>query len=511
MAVKTTTPGTVYLVGAGPGNPGLVTLRAKALIESCDVLVYDYLANPALIRWTRSDCEQIYVGKRPNLHAIPQEEIESILIDRASAGKNVVRLKGGDPFVFGRGGEEATQLIAAGLRFEIVPGVTAALGAASSLGLPLTHRDRASSVCFLTGHEDPEKHTMRVDFRRAAQSADTLCIYMGMGKLAYITDELMAGGLPADTPVALVQWATLATQKSLLSTLGQIADAKDKAGLGSPAVIIVGQCARYAESLAWFENRPLFGRRIAVTRNREGSRELSSRLQALGADTLELPLIEVTEAPDTPETDQVLSILHSYQWILFTSPNGVRHFFDKFFRRFEDLRDFGGMRIACIGDSTAREVRQQRLSVDYIPDKATAEDLAEGLLRHESLEHQNVLAITGNRNRDALPTILEKGMAIVDTLSVYQTDLNDLGSLPDAERFRTQGAHAITFTSASAVESFAAQAAKLQLGPQAHRPKTFSIGPLTSKAMKAKGIPVDAEASPHNLDGLIASLLATDS
>lgn len=499
-------PGKVYLVGAGPGDLGLLTVKAKALIESCDVLIYDYLANPALTAFTKPDCELIFVGKRPNLHAIPQDEIEDILVEKARAGKSVVRLKGGDPFIFGRGGEEAARLVADGLRFELVPGVTAALGSAAYAGLPLTHRDYASSVCFLTGHENPEKHSPRVDFKKAAQAADTLCIYMGMGQLPRIAAELIEGGRAKDTSVAVIQWATLPRQRSLVSTLETVAKAVEDAKLGAPAVVVVGEVGKHAEGLAWFESRPLFGKRVVVTRNRERAGELSSRLTALGADVLELPLIEVNEAPDLNETDGVLHGLHMYQWIVFTSANGVRFFFDKFFRRFEDLRDFGGMRIACIGKSTATAIKAQRLQVDFIPEKSTAEDLAEGLLRSESLEHQNVLVVTGNRNRDALVKSLEAGLAIVDILPVYRTELRDLSEDPAAESFRAYGANVLTFTSTSAVESFTAQARSLQLADGADRPKVVSIGPQTSAAMKAKGIPVDAEAKTHDIDGLVKAI-----
>lgn len=499
--------GTVYLVGAGPGDLGLVTLRARELIESCDVLVYDYLTNPDLLAWTPPQCEHIYVGKRPNFHAIPQSEIEAILLQKAQDGLSVVRLKGGDPFIFGRGGEEAERLQAAGIPFEIIPGVTAALGSAACMGIPLTHRESASSVCFITGHEDPEKQAMRVDFKKFAGVADTLCIYMGMGNLECIAGELMADGLSPETPVAVVQWATLPKQRSIISTLQQVAADKETAGLKPPAVIIVGASVRSDAALSWFERRPLFGRRVVVTRNREQAGELSGRLRHLGAEVLELPLIEVAETADNEESANVLAELHSYRWIVFTSANGVRYFFNKFFRRFSDLRDFGGMRIACIGKSTARAVEAFRLQVDFVPPEAVAEALADGLLAEETLEHETILVITGNRNRRELVERLEAGKAIVDTLPVYETNLKNLSTWAPAESFREFGADAITFTSASTVDGFAAQAQNLQLQSGARRPRTVSIGPLTSGRMRAKGMPVDAEAKPHDLDGLVQAVV----
>lgn len=501
------TPGKVYLVGAGPGDPELVTLKARRLIEACDVLVYDYLSNPVIHAWTKPGCEMIYVGKRPNLHAIPQDEIEAVLVDRAKTGKMVVRLKGGDPFVFGRGGEEACSLQEDGVSFEIVPGVTAALGTAAYTGIPLTHRDHSSSISFLTGHEDPEKHLMHVDFEQFAKVGGTLCIYMGMGHISEIADKLMAGGLAAETPVAVVEWATLPRQRSLLATLGTVAVEKDKAGMKPPAVVIVGEVARYYEHINWFEQRPLFGKRVAVTRAREQAGELRRKLEAQGAEVLELPLIEIVEE-DSHETADVFAEIASYDWIVFTSPNGVRCFFKKFHRQFSDLRCIGGARIACIGKSTAREVERQHLAVDLVPETATAEHLADAMLESQSLDSVNILVITGNRNRDTLVRKLEDdGHAIVDLLPVYRNEPTDLSDEPGAKAFREKGADAIVFTSASTVENFVKQSGQLQMSEEAVRPKAISIGPITSEAMKAKGVPVDAEAKAQNLDALVDAVI----
>ena len=498
--------GKVYLVGAGPGNLGLVTLRAKELIETCDVLVYDYLANPELKQWTRSDCEHLYVGKRPNLHAIPQNEIESILVERAKEGKQVVRLKGGDPFVFGRGGEEACRLQEDGIEFEIVPGVTAAFGSAAFTGIPLTHREHSSSISFLTGHEDPDKHTMHVDFEKFAKVGGTLCIYMGMGHISDIADRLMAGGMAAETPVAVIEWATLPRQRSLLATLGTVAAAKDKAGLKPPAVVIVGDVAQYYARINWYESRPLFGKRVAVTRAREQAGELRSRLEAQGAEVVELPLIEIVEEV-AKESANVFEGIATYNWIVFTSPNGVRYFFKQFHEHFSDLRCLGGARIACIGKSTAKEIQRQHLAVDVMPDTAVAENLADAMLEAESLDSLNILVVTGNRNRDTLVRKLEEGRAIVDMLPVYRNEPTDLSEEPGAQSFREQGVDAVTFTSASTVENFVKQSKQLKLAANAQRPKAVSIGPITSEAMRAKGMPVDAEAKAQTLDSLVQAVI----
>lgn len=497
--------GKVYLVGAGPGDPGLVTVRAKELIERCDALVYDYLANPELLKWTKVGCEKIYVGKRPNLHAIPQEEIEKILVDRAKKGLSVVRLKGGDPFIFGRGGEEAETLQKDGVPYEIVPGVTAALATAAYAGIPLTHRDYSSSVAFLTGHEDPEKHEMHVRFEEFAKVGGTLCIYMGMGHLAEISERLMKAGLAKETPVAIVQWATTPKQRSLITTLAKAAADKDAAGLSSPAVVVIGEVAKLSEKIAWFEQKPMFGRRVVVTRSREQASDLSAALLEQGAEVLELPLIEISEDEES-SGEAYWDTLGSYRWIVFTSPNGVKHFFDKFHRRFDDLRCIGGARVACIGETTAKAVREQHIAVDLVPDEAVAESLAEALLREETLENETVLVVTGNRNRDILIEKLEEGRAIVDAFPVYRTELTDLSHQPAAERFREVGADVITFASSSAVDSFVQQAKNLQPGEGARRPKCVAIGPKTAERMRQLGLPVDRIAKEASIGGLVQAV-----
>jgi len=499
----------VYLVGAGPGDLGLVTVKARQLIASCDVVVYDYLVNPKILDWVKPGCECIDVGKRPNWHAIPQPEIEDILIERARQGLKVVRLKGGDPFVFGRGGEEAQRLQDHGLTYEIVPGVTAALGSAAYAGIPLTHREHSSSICFLTGHEDPEKHVMHVDFQHFAKTQGTLCIYMGMGHLDYIVSELIKGGRTVDTAVAVVQWATLAKQRSVVGTLDTIVEQVEHAGLSAPAVIIVGEVAQFKEVIGWHERRPLYGKRVAVTRNKEQAGKLSERLEALGAEVLELPLIEVSLDYDPGNLEDVFAEIATYEWIVFTSPNGVRYFFELFFQKFKDLRCLGLMRIACIGPATAKAVEAYHLEVDFIPETAVAEELVTAFLKEHDVENQNLLVITGNRNRDVLVKKLEEdGRAIVDTLRVYKTEPSHLADHPDARRFCAEGAHAITFTSASTVQSFVDQVQHLQMGDAAQRPKGISIGPITSEAMKVKGLPVDAQAREHTIDGLVAAVLS---
>ena len=500
--------GIVYLVGAGPGDLGLVTFRARELIAAADVLVYDYLVHPEMLAWCRADCEKVYVGKRPHLHALPQEEIEKLLVARARKGKHVVRLKGGDPLVFGRGGEEARRLAADKIPFEIVPGVTAALAAGAYAGIPLTQRNTSSALIFLTGHEDPEKHELQIDWRSyGALKNATLAIYMGMGHLRHILEELVAGGLAPNTPAAAVQWASLGRQRSVTGTAATLAGLVEQDKLGAPAIVFVGNVVRDHAAIDWFERLPLFGRRIVVTRTREQTSSLRARLETFGAEVLELPLIQVLKKIDPAICADVFAELASYDWLIFTSANGVRFFFDEFFLKFSDVRSLGFIRIACVGETTATALSALRLHADLAPATATAEALADELVATGSLDSAKVLVITGNLNRDTLVKKLEEARAIVDCLPVYQTEKSDLSADPAAENFRQHGADAILFASSSAVESFVAQAAVLKLAKDARRPFAGSIGPQTGEAMKKAGIPIDFSAKTPGLDALVEALL----
>lgn len=501
MALQTKTKsGIVYLVGAGPGDLGLITARARELIESADVLVYDYLANSKLLDWTQQTCEKIYVGKQSGRHSIPQDEIEAILVDRAQKGLSVVRLKGGDPFIFGRGGEEVEQLEQDQISFEIVPGVTAALAAAAYVGIPLTHRDYSSSITFLTGHENPEKQTLSIDFRAYGKATGTLCIYMGIGQLPRIIKELKAGGMSGDKPVAVIQWATLNFQRSLFSKVDSVVADVRKSELGAPAVIIIGEVVAGRSGKKWFEGRPLTGKRIVVTRAREQASELTALLEKAGAEVLELPFIKVELDFNAQQLGEILAGVAAYEWILFTSANGVRFFFELFYKAFDDIRCLGPMRIAAVGTATAREIEKHRLKVDLIPERANGDALADALIKNESIENIQMLVITGNQNREALVQRLEtEGQAIVDTLPLYKTTRTDLSQHPVAERFCEEGADAVLFTSSSTVKSFVEQSKALKLEPSAIKPVLGSIGPLTTRTLEECELPVGFESKQASL------------
>ena len=499
--------GIIYLVGAGPGDPGLLTLRGSELLARADVVVYDYLVNDRLLHWCSPQCEKIYVGKEPGFHSISQEEIHHILLQQAEMGKKVVRLKGGDPFVFGRGGEEISRLTKAGVKFEIVPGVTAALAAAAATGIPLTHREHSSAICFLTGHEDPKKERLHVRFSEFASPDSTLCLYMSIGHLGEIAADLIAGGRSPDTPTAVVQWAGAPYQKSILATLSTIANRVETARISHPAIVIVGSVANYYRHHGWFENRPLFGKRIVLTRAPSQNAEWTPRLEETGAQVLELPLISSAPSANLEIAKEVLAGLGSYEWILFTSANGVRYFFEIFLRVFDDLRSLGFSKIGVVGKATESALRAFHIRPELVSKVATGEGLAEELMKLGSIENLKILVVTGNRNRDTVVQRLESVWAMVDAFPVYETSLNDLSESREARVFREQGADVIVFASPSAVHAFKAQASALQLEEGARRPQACSIGPTTSQALQETGIGVTAEATEPNIDGVLRALL----
>lgn len=499
--------GLVHLVGAGPGDLGLVTFRAKELVSSADVLVYDYLVHPELVKWTKPGCEVFYVGKKAGCHTVPQEEIEALLVKHAQAGKRVVRLKGGDPYIFGRGGEEARTLAKAGVPFEVVPGVTAAIAAGAYAGIPLTFRNISTSLVLITGHEDPTKSESQVDWRGyGALKNSTLAIYMGMGRLEFILGELQAGGLDASTPAAVVQWASLGRQRSVKGTVADLAKRVTEAGLEAPAIIFVGEVVRDHEAIDWFEHLPLFGRRVAITRTRDQNSELREKLETLGAEVIELPLITISKQVEKQPFVEVLTELGSYDWIVFTSANGVRYFFEEFFKGFGDIRALGLLRFACIGRATAREIEKHHIRVECMPDTATGVSLADALIETGSLDSAKVIVVTGNLNRDKLVKKLEAARAIVDRLPLYKTEKTDLAEDPVADDFRQRGADAILFASSSAADSYHSQSASLRLVSGARKPLVGSIGEQTTDTLVEHGMTPDFKATKPSLDSLIEAL-----
>jgi len=500
--------GKVYLVGAGPGDPALVTIRAKALIGQCDVLIMDQLVNMELSTWVKPGCEVVLMGKgRAAMPSFTQSEIEEALVDRAKRGLEVVRLKGGDPFIYGRGGEEMEVLAEQFIPFEIVPGITAALAAASYTGIPLTHRSKSSSLVFLTGHEDPNKEESRIHMEEYVRFGGTLCIYMGMKNLDSLVSQLIEAGMDKETPVAVVQWATTPRQLTLRSPLGELSRRVKEKNIHSPAVIIIGEVAGADTRFSWFESKPLFGRRVLITRSRKQTGRLRDMLGDLGAEVVEIPLIEIRPTVNRQVLGEVFAEIATYEWIVFTSPNGVRYFFEYFWKAFKDIRSIGGARFAAIGEGTAREIEKQGLEVDLVPRESVAESLGEALVGSESLPSANVLVVTGNRNRDVLVDMLEEGEAIVDTLQVYETVKAKLEEIDDLASIREEGFDYVLFTSSSIVESYVENRHKLEGENARRKPVPVSMGPITSEALRKHDIPVDIEAEESSMQSLVDSLV----
>jgi uroporphyrinogen III methyltransferase/synthase len=493
--------GTVYLVGAGPGDPGLVTLRAKECIENADVIVYDHLANPEMIGWAREDAEIIYAGKEAGESQLNQQEINALLIEKARQGKQVVRLKGGDPFVFGRGAEEAEAIATQGIPFEIVPGITSAIAGPAYAGIPMTHRAHNSHVTFFTGHEDPTKAEGAIDYAALAKLGGTQVMLMGVERLGSIATEMLKQGVRSDLPVALVRAATTGQQETLTGTLSDIAQKAVANDFRAPAVAVFGEVVALRDELNWYEKRPLLGKRIVVTRTRKQASVLSNELRALGAHVIELPTIRIEPPSNLREFAELVQDAHMYDWIVFTSANGVEAFFEIFFKLYDDARELGGVRIAAIGPATAQRVRGFHLHVDLQPEEFVAEAVVREFKKQGSIENLRILLVRAEKARDTLPKELSAMGAIIDEAFAYRT-VPETRDTNGARRQLTQdGADLITFTSSSTVENF------LALGlPWPKGMRIASIGPITSKTVRDQGLKVDVEAHRHDIDGLVQAI-----
>ena len=481
---------TVYLVGAGPGDPGLLTVRAADLIARADVILHDRLIPPEALAGARSGAEVIYVGKEGGGPQMPQAEIDRLLVEHGRAGRLVVRLKGGDPFVFGRGGEEALACRAAGVDYEVVPGITAGVAAPAYAGIPVTHRELASGVAFVTGHEDPAKPDSALDWPALAAFPGTLVFYMGVRALPRIAERLMAGGRPAGEPVAVVERGTLPGQRTMVATLGDVAQRAAAAGVRAPAVTVVGPVAELRDSLAWLEARPLHGRTIAVTRARPQASALAARLRELGAEVVEAPAIRV--AP----VEAALPDLAGYDLVCVTSPNGAHELFARLAEAGLDARALAGRSVAAIGPGTARALGEHGIVPDVVPSRSVAEGLVDALA---DVPVSRALVVRGREGRDVLPDALRARGATVDMLVLYETVAEPLDPVTAAS---AGAADYVTFTSASTVRFFLAATGGLS------GPRLVSIGPATSAALREAGLAPDIEADPHTPDGLVAALLA---
>ena len=498
--------GTVHLVGAGPGDAGLLTLRGAELLGRADVVVYDALVNPDLLRLAPKTAEMIYGGKRSRDHSIPQEDLNQLLVAKAKEGKTVVRLKGGDPYIFGRGGEEAEELAEAGVPFEVVPGISSTVAAPNYAGIPLTHRDFCSTYQVITGHEDPTKPDSGLDWAQIARMPGTKVVLMGVERIRRIAAELVANGMAAKTPVAMVRWGTTGRQKTITGTLTTIADVVDAEKFTAPAVTIIGDVVSLRKKLNWFERRPLFGRRVVVTRTREQASQLSRQLAEQGAEVMEIPTIKVVPPEDRQPLVEAMGALGEYDWVVFTSPNGVTAFFEYFFKAFDDIRVIGRLRFAAVGPATAAKLKELHLAVDAMPEEYIASKVAAAIAKVDGVENLRILCLRAEVAGPDLVAKLEELGAIVDDVACYRTvpETDDITGA--AAKLVEEGADWVTFTSASTVENFHARFDLPALLKRFPSLKTLSIGPETSKALAALGLEPTAEAKPHNLDGMVKAL-----
>ncbi len=505
--------GTVYLVGAGPGDPGLLTLKGKTCLEKADIVIYDALANESLLNYLQPHAKRVYVGKKAGQHTMQQDDINALLVESARQYAHVVRLKGGDPFVFGRGGEEALVLAEHQIPFEIVPGVTAGIAVPAYSGIPVTHRDTATSVAFVTGHESPDKteEDAQVDWQHIARSCDTLVIYMGVKNLPYIVQELRTAGLPDDTPAAVICDGTYPAQRTLTGTLQTIVTQAQEQNVKPPAMIVVGQVVKLRASLTWFEQRPLFGQTVVVTRNADADARLTTLLEEQGAEVFHFPSIEIVERTPNPDLEQAMQQLADYDWLIFTSGNGVRIFFQQLLTANRDIRALHTLKIATIGKPTAEQLQTYHLHADFVPDQFTSEQFVAGMLAQRIGTHARILFPCSNLSNPQIAEQFRQAGAIIDVIPVYETRLStpEAKKLDELKRMIQHGQISwITFTSSSTVHNFVQLVGQEFLAEQREKIPAASIGPVTTATLEEYGIHPRVTASEHTYQGLSHAIIA---
>jgi uroporphyrinogen III methyltransferase/synthase len=496
----------VYLVGAGPGDPGLLTLRGAELLGRANVVIHDGLVNTELLRLAPKGAEIVFGGKHEKSRCVSQTELNSLLVTKAQEGKQVVRLKGGDPYVFARGGEEAEALFEAGIPFEVVPGVSSAEAVPNYAGIPLTHRRFCSSYTVITGHTDPASPECRIDWPAVSRPEGTLVVLMGLKHIRAISDKLIEHGKQASTPAAVIRWGTWGSQQVIEGTLATLADQVEQHRMEPPVVTVIGEVVRLRSRLNWLERRCLWGQRIVVTRSRDQASALSGPLRELGADVLEIPVVRTRPPHSLTPLREALAGLGSYDWLVFTSGNGVARFFEEFFKKYRDIRDLGAIQIAAVGPGTAARIRDYHLQIDVVPQEFTAAKIVEALAKFESVENLRFLLARAEKANPELPRMLEAKGGIVDDIACYRTEPEPSSESRDVVRLRQDGADWIVFTSGSTVERFHALFNLPELMQRFPRLKLATIGPETSKLLAAVGLSPALEANPHTIDGLVTAL-----
>jgi len=504
------TIGKVFLVGAGPGDPGLLTVRGRDVLAAADLVLYDGLANPLLLQITKGVCERTARTRDGVDRIVPQQEINNRLIDAALQGKQVVRLKGGDPYVFGRGSEEVAALEAAGIPFEVVPGITAATAAGEYAGFSFTHRDVASAVAFVTGHEDPSRQSSRLDYAALAKFPGTLVFYMGLGRIRIICEQLILAGKASTTPAAVICRASLPTQQTVTSTLAELPDVVDTAGLKPPSLIVVGECVSLRKSTSWFERRPLFGQSIGITRPENQCGDIAKKITQLSGQPVIMPLIEISDVDDSQLAilDETIERLDTFDWLVFTSINGVAAFFDRLWTTGRDVRSLAHLKIAAIGTSTAAAIEAFSLRPDIMPDSFRAEALAEAML---PLVHgKKVLWARASRGRDVLPSMLSEAGASVYEVVVYRNE--DVAAFPAAtvQLIRDDQLTWVGLSSPSIARQFAKLLEQHGIAINEISTKIAAISPVTAETARECGLPVAVEASVFTWEGIIAAIAQSD-
>ena len=495
----------VYLVGSGPGDPGLITVKGLECIKKADVIVYDYLVNAVLLKNARKDVELIYVGKKGNQHTMEQDDINQLLVDKAMENKIVTRLKGGDPYVFGRGGEEAIVLKENNILFEVVPGITAAIASPNYAGIPVTHRTCTSTFGLITGHEDPTKDQSDVDWEKLSTGLGTLTFYMGIKNLPNIVNQLVKHGRSADTPVAVIRWGTTTHQQTVVGTLSNIVEkAKD---IKPPAITIVGEVVNLRDQLNWFESRPLFGKTIIVTRSRDQASAFSEQLIELGANVLEYPTINITSPDDFGPLDRELDKLESTDWLIFTSVNGVDAFFNRIFELGRDVRDLKGVKICAIGPATRERIEGFHVTIDCQPPKYVAESVVEALKKVDEIKGKRFLMPRTDIARSYIPEELEKLGAEVSDIIAYKTVLATDGDNIVLDKLKDGEVDIVTFTSASTVKNFVKIIGEENLSAFKDNVQFASIGPITNESAEEMNIEISIKADEFTIPGLVQAIV----
>jgi len=498
--------GVVYLIGAGPGDPDLITVKGSECLRMADVVVYDKLVGESLLSLARNDAELIYVGKMRGYHTMSQGEINELLIEKAHKGLKVARLKGGDPFIFGRGGEEAMELSEAGVPFEVIPGVTSAIAVPTYAGIPLTHRDLSSTTCFITGHEDPTKKGSNINWDSLAQSSGTLVFLMGIGNLGRITSRLIHGGKPSDTPAAVIGSGTTSQQITTTGTLATIAQQVKEAGIAPPGVIVVGDVVNLRKHLRWFESRPLFGKRILITRPEEQATDFARILTGLGARCEVFPTIQIVPPETWEGMDRAIESLSSYEWILFTSVNGVNYFFERLTQAGKDARSLAGLKVGVIGPKTQEAVCAKGVSPDLIPDTYWTEGLAEALGRYP-VQGKRILIPRPKIAGDDLSKLLQDLGAVVDEVEAYLNRRPEYGRDTLKETFLNGRMDLITFTSPSTVSNFVEICKDADIYTGISGIPVASIGPVTAKRATEQGFTVAVMPDEYTIDALAEAIV----